>query len=76
MRARYPDREGVKSNASVPIAWEEYGTGASTVLFMPPVTRVLEARGKAVPPASHLLAGESAHFESEAREHDLHAFHA
>ena len=36
MRARYPDREGVTSNAGVPITWEEYGTGESTVLFIPP----------------------------------------
>ena len=44
-------------------------------LAQDPVTRVLEARGETVHPASRLLAGESAHFESEAREHDLHAFH-
>jgi len=45
-------------------------------LAQDPVTRVLEARGETVHPASRLLAGESAHFESEAGEHDLHAFHA
>jgi predicted glycosyltransferase len=45
-------------------------------LAQDPVTRVLEARGEAVHPASRLLAGESAHFESEAGEHDLHAFYA
>jgi pimeloyl-ACP methyl ester carboxylesterase len=41
-----------------------------------PVIRLLEARGERVHPASRLLAGESAHFESEAGEHDLHAFQA
>jgi pimeloyl-ACP methyl ester carboxylesterase/predicted glycosyltransferase len=45
-------------------------------LAQDPVTRVLEARGERVHPASGLLAGESAHFESEAGEHDLHAFYA
>jgi predicted glycosyltransferase len=47
-----------------------------TWLAQDPVTRVLEARGETVHPASRLLAGESAHFESEAGEHDLHAFYA
>jgi predicted glycosyltransferase len=41
-----------------------------------PVTPVLEAAGEHVHPASAFLAGESAHFEDEAREHDLHAFQA
>ena len=41
-----------------------------------PVTAVLEARGERVHPASALLANESRHIESEASEHDLHAFHA
>jgi pimeloyl-ACP methyl ester carboxylesterase/predicted glycosyltransferase len=45
-------------------------------LAQDPVTRVLAARGEIVHPASRLLAGESAHFESEAGEHDLHAFYA
>src|SRR5262249_21423137 len=45
-------------------------------LAQDPVTRMLESRGESVHPASRLLAGESAHFESEAGEHDLHAFHA
>jgi pimeloyl-ACP methyl ester carboxylesterase/predicted glycosyltransferase len=45
-------------------------------LAQDPVTRVLAARGETIHPASRLLAGESAHFESEAGEHDLHAFHA
>jgi pimeloyl-ACP methyl ester carboxylesterase/predicted glycosyltransferase len=39
-----------------------------------PVTRVLEAAGETIHPASRHLASESAHFESEAGEHDLHAF--
>lgn len=47
-----------------------------TWLAQDPVTRVLAARGETLHPASALLAGESAHFESEAGEHDLHAFFA
>jgi pimeloyl-ACP methyl ester carboxylesterase/predicted glycosyltransferase len=39
-----------------------------------PVTRVLEAAGERVHPASSWLVSESAHFESESAEHDLHAF--
>jgi pimeloyl-ACP methyl ester carboxylesterase/predicted glycosyltransferase len=39
-----------------------------------PVTAMLAARGEAVHPASRLLASESAHWESESAEHDLHAF--
>jgi pimeloyl-ACP methyl ester carboxylesterase/predicted glycosyltransferase len=45
-------------------------------LAQDPVTRVLEARGESVHPASRFLAGESAHLEAEAGEHDLHVFHA
>ena len=45
-------------------------------LAQDPVTRVLEAEGERVHPASALLANESAHFESESAEHDLHCFHA
>ena len=41
-----------------------------------PVTTVLHAEGSRVHPASALLAGESAHIESEATGHDLHAFQA
>jgi len=41
-----------------------------------PVTAVLAERGECVHPASALLAGESAHIESEAGEHDLHLFQA
>lgn len=41
-----------------------------------PVTRVLADRGERVHPASGLLAGESAHLESEAGEHDLNVFQA
>lgn len=41
-----------------------------------PVTRVLEAAGERVHPASAWLASETAHIESEAGEHDLHAFTA
>jgi len=45
-------------------------------LAQDPVTRVLEAKGETVHPRSRLLAGESAHFESESGEHDLHCFFA
>jgi predicted glycosyltransferase len=41
-----------------------------------PVTRVLEAAGERVHPASRLLASESAHFQDEAADHDLNAFQA
>jgi pimeloyl-ACP methyl ester carboxylesterase/predicted glycosyltransferase len=41
-----------------------------------PVTRVLDACGETVHPASRHLASESAHIESEAGEHDLHCFQA
>ncbi len=45
-------------------------------LAQQPVTAVLEAEGEIVHPASGELASESAHWESEASGHDLHAFHA
>jgi predicted glycosyltransferase len=41
-----------------------------------PVTRVLEARGERVHPASAYLASESGHIESESAGHDLHSFQA
>ena len=41
-----------------------------------PVTRVLEAAGERVHPASRWLANESRHIESESGEHDLHCFEA
>ncbi len=41
-----------------------------------PVTTVLEAAGESIHPASTWLVNESAHFEDEAHEHDLHAFQA
>ena len=41
-----------------------------------PVTRVLEAEGEAIHPASRFLANESGHIESESAEHDLHCFQA
>jgi pimeloyl-ACP methyl ester carboxylesterase/predicted glycosyltransferase len=41
-----------------------------------PVTRVLEANGEHVHPASAHLANESQHIESESAEHDLHCFQA
>jgi len=41
-----------------------------------PVTAALEAAGERVHPASAWRASESAHFESEAHGHDLHAFQA
>jgi pimeloyl-ACP methyl ester carboxylesterase/predicted glycosyltransferase len=45
-------------------------------LAQDPVTRVLQAEGERVHPASAHLANESKHIESESAEHDLHAFHA
>jgi pimeloyl-ACP methyl ester carboxylesterase/predicted glycosyltransferase len=45
-------------------------------LAQDPVTRVLEAEGERVHPASRYLANESAHIEAECGEHDLHAFQA
>jgi pimeloyl-ACP methyl ester carboxylesterase/predicted glycosyltransferase len=45
-------------------------------LAQDPVTRVLEAEGERIHPASAHLANESRHIESESAEHDLHCFHA
>ena len=45
-------------------------------LAQDPVTRVLEAEGERVHPASADLASESSHIESESNEHELHAFQA
>jgi pimeloyl-ACP methyl ester carboxylesterase len=45
-------------------------------LAQDPVTRVLEAEGERIHPASRHLANESAHIERESAEHDLHAFQA
>jgi pimeloyl-ACP methyl ester carboxylesterase/predicted glycosyltransferase len=45
-------------------------------LAQDPVTRVLEARGERIHPASAQLANESHHIESESAEHDLHCFQA
>jgi pimeloyl-ACP methyl ester carboxylesterase/predicted glycosyltransferase len=41
-----------------------------------PVTKVLEAEGERIHPASAHLANESHHIESESAEHDLHCFQA
>jgi pimeloyl-ACP methyl ester carboxylesterase/predicted glycosyltransferase len=45
-------------------------------LAQDPVTRLLDAEGERVHPASRHLASESAHIESESAEHDLHCFQA
>jgi pimeloyl-ACP methyl ester carboxylesterase len=45
-------------------------------LAQDPVTRVLEACGERIHPASPELASESHHIESESAEHDLHCFQA
>jgi pimeloyl-ACP methyl ester carboxylesterase/predicted glycosyltransferase len=45
-------------------------------LAQDPVTRVLEAEGESIHPASAHLANESHHIESESAEHDLHCFQA
>lgn len=42
----------------------------------PPVTTVLEAAGERIHPLSVEQTQESAHWEEEAGEHDLHAFYA
>lgn len=41
-----------------------------------PVTKVLTDAGECVHPASHRMASESAHIESESGEHRLHCFQA
>lgn len=41
-----------------------------------PVTTVLEAAGETIHPKSHLQALESAHWEEESSQHELHAFYA
>ena len=41
-----------------------------------PVTALLEQEGESIHPASHHLANESRHIESESAEHDLHCFQA
>jgi pimeloyl-ACP methyl ester carboxylesterase/predicted glycosyltransferase len=41
-----------------------------------PVTELLRRRSELIHPASAFLASESGHIESEADEHDLHAFQA
>jgi pimeloyl-ACP methyl ester carboxylesterase/predicted glycosyltransferase len=45
-------------------------------LAQDPVTRVLQAEGERIHPASAHLANESHHIESESAEHDLHCFQA
>jgi pimeloyl-ACP methyl ester carboxylesterase/predicted glycosyltransferase len=45
-------------------------------LAQDPVTRVLEAGGERIHPASAYLANESRHIESESADHDLHCFQA
>ncbi len=45
-------------------------------LAQDPVTRVLEASGERIHPASRQLASESAHIEHEAGAHRLHVFEA
>jgi predicted glycosyltransferase len=45
-------------------------------LAQDPVTRVLEAEGESIHPASEHLASESRHIESECGEHALHCFQA
>jgi pimeloyl-ACP methyl ester carboxylesterase/predicted glycosyltransferase len=45
-------------------------------LAQDPVTRVLQAEGERIHPASAHLANEAHHIESESAEHDLHCFQA
>ena len=54
------------TRADLDVAW----------LAQSPVTRMLSAIGEDVHPASRHLLSESDHVESEAGEHDLHAFQA
>ena len=42
----------------------------------PPVTNVLAAAGEIIHPVSQEMASETEHWESEASDHDLHAFQA
>lgn len=58
--------EALREERDVEVEW----------LTQSPVTDFLEGRGERVHPASRSLASESAHVESEAGEHDLHAFQA
>jgi pimeloyl-ACP methyl ester carboxylesterase/predicted glycosyltransferase len=58
--------ELAKANPDLQIDW----------LAQDPVTRVLEAAGHRVHPASGLLASESAHFEAACGDHALDAFQA
>ncbi|HET7531008.1 MAG TPA: alpha/beta fold hydrolase [Mycobacteriales bacterium] len=55
---------------------EERGDVRVEWLAQHPVTTFLEWAGEEVHPASSWLVSESAHVESEAHEHDLHAFEA
>lgn len=55
-----------RARADVDIEW----------LTQNPVTRLLDAAGERVHPASRQLLGETQHVEAEAGEHDLHAFEA
>ncbi len=45
-------------------------------LAQDPVTRVLEACGERIHPASRLLANESRHIAAESSEHELNVFQA
>ena len=45
-------------------------------LAQDPVTRVLDAQGESIHPASARLASESTHVEAQAGEHDLNVFEA
>ena len=45
-------------------------------LAQEPVTTVLRERGETIHPASAALAGEAAHIDHEAGDHDLHVFDA
>jgi pimeloyl-ACP methyl ester carboxylesterase len=45
-------------------------------LAQDPVTRVLEASGESIHPASALLSNESRHIAAESREHELNVFEA
>jgi pimeloyl-ACP methyl ester carboxylesterase/predicted glycosyltransferase len=67
----------VRRDAAIAAALRDRSPGLQIEwLAQHPVTAVLESLGESVHPASHLLASESGHFESESAEHDLRCFSA
>jgi pimeloyl-ACP methyl ester carboxylesterase/predicted glycosyltransferase len=85
---RAPDRGRRALYVSSPIglghAWRDVAIARELRKLMPdlqidwlaqdPVTRVLEAEGERIHPASAQLASEATHIDSESRDHELNAF--